>query len=707
MPSPSPPTDQDRPVSGAETPKGFRLDVQGIRGFALILVLACHAELPGFEGGFVGLDIFYVLSGFLITGLIVTEIERRGTLSLIGFYGRRAKRLLPQAVTVLIVILAGSLLLFSTVRRDEVSGDVIAAALYFVNWRFISEQVDYFAFDGGAVSPVQHYWSLSVEEQFYIVWPLALLAFSLIAFRFGLKIRTTLWLIVAPIGIVSLIYCLNYTPEDPQAAYFSTFTRAWQLAAGAALMLALPRGLKMPKPLSFLLAAGGLGTLIVTTLLFKETDPYPGWRGMLAVGATMAFIIAGTATVSSIPIRLLSKRPFQYLGKISYSWYLWHWPAIVFAVAIWGELPPIALTAVTLAAWVPATITHHTIEERFRRSRELDARPRRAMAVGMAFTVTALVFAFAIKAGETNLRTAPEEAVAGAMAIDTGAGKKPRVVPQKRATALRPNPIHAREDRGRAFADGCMIKAPETDPPDCVYGDPDSEVTVALLGDSHSLQYSPPLIRLAERNGWRLVTFMRAACVIAIVDYKPGCSEWLEKALDRIEAEQPDLVITATGTTERYVVRDENGEPMSRRDSQPYLVEGFRETHRRLLATGAKVTLIRDQARAPFVPHECVADAMDRLLDCAFEPNRNDEFAFDFQAVRKMKRVGMIDPMPMLCRDDLCPAVIGNAVVYRDSYHLSATFARTLANWLERKLPDLPKPALRKMTAKQGQTVHT
>src|SRR5690606_13716806 len=146
------------PVSGAMTPKGFRLDIQGIRGFALILVLACHAEIPGFEGGFVGLDIFFVLSGFLITGLIVTEIERRGTLSLLNFYGRRAKRLLPLAVTVLLLILIGSIALFSTVRKDEVAGDVIAAALYFVNWRFISQDVDYFAFDDGAISPVQHYW---------------------------------------------------------------------------------------------------------------------------------------------------------------------------------------------------------------------------------------------------------------------------------------------------------------------------------------------------------------------------------------------------------------------------------------------------------------------------------------------------------------------------------------------------------------------
>ena len=690
------------------TPKGFRLDIQGIRGFALILVLGCHAELPGFEGGFVGLDIFFVLSGFLITGLIVTEIERRGTLSLISFYGRRAKRLLPMAVTVLLVIMAGSMILFSTVRKDEVAGDVIAAALYFVNWRFISQEVDYFAFDDGAISPVQHYWSLSVEEQFYIVWPVALFSLSLLAFRRGWSIRNSMWLFVAPIGLASLAYSIIYTPGNLDAAYFSTFTRVWQLAAGAALMLALPTGLRMPRGVSALLAGAGLATLVITTLVFKSTDPYPGWRAILPTMATAAVIIAGTATVASGPIRLLSQAPLQYLGKISYAWYLWHWPAIVFAAAIAGRpLKPIELPLVTLAAWVPTIISHHTIEERFRRSRKLNRLPGRSVAIGLAFTATAVVVAVGIRASEPTLRTAPEEAVAGARAIETANGSKTEALLQERATALRPNPLHARDDRGVAFKDGCLILAPETEPPDCVYGDPDSEVTVAILGDSHALQYSPTMIKLAERNGWRLLTFMRGACVIANVNYRPGCLEWLNNALDRIEAEEPDLVITTTGTTDRYKVRDDDGEDMSREESMPFLIQGFRDTHKRLLDTGAKVVLIRDQARAPFVPHECVADAMGALRKCAFKPRRSDENSFDFLAVRKMKRVTMIDPMKILCPRDLCPAVIGNAVVYRDSYHLSATFAETLADWLERRLPEIPKPGRQNGESADGLTVNT
>ena len=700
MTSPSDPRSEGKPVSGAMTSKGFRLDVQGIRGMALILVLACHAEIPAFEGGFVALDIFYVLSGFLITGLILTEIERRGTVSLLNFYARRAKRLLPLAVTVLIVILIGSIALFSTVRQAETAGDVIAAALYFVNWRFIAQEVDYFASGEGDFSPVQHYWSLSVEEQFYIVWPMALLLISLLAFRSGWSIRRSMWIFVAPLGLSSLIYCLIYTPMDPDAAYFSTLTRIWQLAAGAALTLTLPMGFRrMPLGVSALLTIAGVGTILASTALFNETDPYPGWRGILPVAGTMAVLIAGTATRVSGPIRLLCQRPFQYLGKISYAYYLWHWPAIVFAVAFWGEMNPFQLSLVVLAAGVPAIISHYLIEERFRRSPKLNARPKTAVAIGASFTVVAVVLAVGIRAGDQAYETAPEQAVAGALAIEAADGTRKRARLQREADAIRPNPLLAREDRGRAFEDDCLLLAPATEPPDCVYGDPDSDVTVALIGDSHALQYSPTFIRLAEENGWRLELYMRAACVIAIVDYKSGCLEWLEIAFDEIAESEPHMVVMSTGTTSRYKVF-EGEEQLSRDESQPYLVDGFRETSERLLETGAEVVLIRDQARSPFIVHECVAEAPADLGECAFEPTRIEKNAFDVEGIEGLD-VSMIDPMPILCPDNLCHGVMGNALVYRDSYHLSATFARTLAPWVQRRLPDIPKPA------KQGERTRT
>lgn len=199
-----------------------------------MLVLACHAELPFAQGGFVGLDIFFVLSGYLITGLILEELRRTGRISLLRFYARRARRLLPLSLTVLAVIVVGSLVLFPPVRSDSVAGDVVAAGLYVVNWRFMAESVDYFAAEAAA-SPVQHYWSLSLEEQFYVVWPALLLVVAVAARRRGADMRLALWTVVLGLGLASLAYGIWFTAQDVDQAYFSTLARGWELALGGAL----------------------------------------------------------------------------------------------------------------------------------------------------------------------------------------------------------------------------------------------------------------------------------------------------------------------------------------------------------------------------------------------------------------------------------------------------------------------------------------
>jgi peptidoglycan/LPS O-acetylase OafA/YrhL len=676
------------PLSGARTPKGFRLDIQGIRGFALVLVLACHAELPFTAGGFVGLDVFYVLSGFLITGLIMEEIDRTGTLSVRDFYARRMRRLLPLAATVLAVVTAGALLLFSTARAHEVSGDVIAAALYFANWRFMAEAVDYFAFDDAAVSPVQHYWSLSVEEQFYLLWPLLLLGATWWIARTALNRRALLWLLVAPLGLASLAYSVHFTAADPQQAYFSTLTRGWELALGGALALTLPAGLRMAPRLSALLAGGGLAVLAATTVAYDASTPYPGWQALLPALATCAVIVAGTATAMSAPTRLLSTAPLQYLGRISYAWYLWHWPALVFAAAIWGPLRIRESVLVTLLAWVPTIVSHHLIEERFRRSRTLAARPRRALGLGFACTAAALVLGLSIVMLRPGLATAPEDAVAGARAVQA------REPLQRKVTAIRPPPAEAKADKGRLFDDGCLTKGKDRRSARCVYGDPGGRRTVVLFGDSHALQYFPALERLAEQRGWRLVGLTRASCPIGAVDYQPTCNAWRENTLRRIERrEKPDLVVTSSATDDRFRVKA-GGRRLSRRASQPLLEAGYARTFRRLRRAGARVAVIRDQARAPFEVAGCVSDNPDRLRRCVFRPRRSAANAFDARGARRAGRgVKLVDPMRILCprttRGRRCPAVVGNALVYRDTYHLSATYARTLAAWLGRRLPPM------------------
>lgn len=670
------------PRSGALTDSGFRLDVQGIRGFALVLVLLCHASVPWAEGGFVGLDVFFVLSGFLITGLILAEIDRTGTVSIVAFYARRARRLLPLAVTVLVVILAGALALFSSVRTEEVSGDVIAAALYVVNWRFMAQAVDYFAFEDPSVSPVQHYWSLSVEEQFYLVWPLLVLGALTVARRRGLGHRGLLAVLVGTLTIGSFAYGVWFSEAAAQQAYFSTLARGWELGVGCALALILPAGLRMPRALATLLSGGAIAALAWMTLTFRDDIPYPGWYALVPTLATAAWIVAGTAVTATAPIRLFSLPPLQYLGRISYAWYLWHWPALVFAAKVLGPLSVTESVLVTLAAWVPTIVSHHLVEERFRRSPTLAGRPGLSLRIGAAFTVTALALAVTLSAVQPRVPVASGKEAPGARVLERG---EP---PQQRAEAIRPDLTRAEDDRGRPFEEGCHIKGDDrVESPACAYGDLRSDTTVVLFGDSHGLQYAPGMIALAQRRGWRLESLTRAGCTVALVALRPRCDRWREHTLRRIERTRPALVVVTTGTLGRYQVRDADGDRLSRKASQPLLERGMVRTLRRLKATGAKVAVIRDQPRLPFDPIDCVAANLESLDRCAFAPDRPSDLAFDARAARRVRGVRLIDPVPLLCPQGTYPSVIGNVLVYRNTYHLTATFAATLDRWLERRLP--------------------
>lgn len=611
---------------------------------------------------------------------MIREFRKRNTVSLTNFYGRRAKRLLPAAGTVLVFISVGSLILFSTVMQMETGGDVIAAALYFVNWHFIVQGVDYFAFSEGLVSPVQHFWSLSVEEQFYIFWPAFLLLVGSVALRVGKNPLRSMLVVGSALATASFVYSLIYSPINPESAYLSTLTRGWQILAGAILALAMPRSLRMPALLSELLVLGGAGVVMWSFFAFNQIDPYPGWRGLIPVFATVAFIIGGSATYRSVGVRFLATRPFQYLGKISYSWYLWQWPFVVFATAIWGQVGPMTLVLVSLAAWIPAEIAHRTIEEPFRRSRPLGKRPRRALALGGVFSVMAVVAGLAVSGDRIQLSEAPEFTVAGAEARDAPART------QRSAKAIRPVPAKARKDKGGAFAAGCLITGPRTESGTCHFGTGDApSKRVALIGDSHALQYSPTLNRLAREQGWRVTVLARGSCLIADVRFEEHCDRWRESAFRRIESERPDLTVISSSTLAGYRLTVA-GRALSRNESQPYLIAGMARTLDRLKAVSGRVALIRDQARAPFLPHECVAANPSRLENCVFRSKRRPEWAFDLEAAR-LAGVKVIDPEPKLCHRKRCPSVIGDALVYRDTYHLSATFARTLADWLARQLP--------------------
>ena len=429
-----------RPSSGSarsDLKGGFRPDVEGLRAVAVVAVLLYHAGVPFARGGYVGVDVFFVISGYLITGLLVRELEKTGTVSLSRFYSRRAKRLLPLTVVVLAFVVALSWLLFDPVRMDEVSLGVVAAGLYAMNWLLALRATDYFA-AGLEASPVQHFWTLAVEEQFYLIWPALLLAAAWYSRRTSWSLRPVLALAFATVAVASLAYSIYSTGQQAGAAYFSTFTRGWELALGGMLALVPTSRLGRQSPwVVGALAWAGLGAIVFSTFQFNDDTLFPGYAALLPTLGTAAIIAAGFATTARGPARLLTLGPVRHVGRISYSWYLWHWPPLVFAAAIWGRLSPLEGVAVLAASYLPAVLTNRLVEKPFLHSETLTRFPRKALALGGACTASSVVLGLGLFAVTPTVPEAPEARVAGAAALQEGHSI------QKSAEAVHPTPREA------------------------------------------------------------------------------------------------------------------------------------------------------------------------------------------------------------------------------------------------------------------------
>jgi peptidoglycan/LPS O-acetylase OafA/YrhL len=671
------------PLSDQAGSRGFRPDVEGLRAVAIIAVLVCHAGVPFLAGGYVGVDVFFVISGFLITRLLLGEMERRGTVSLRGFYARRAKRLLPLSALLLAAVGVLSVTIFSPLRATETSGDIIASALYVANWHFAAQSVDYFA-QGLEPSPVLHLWSLAIEEQFYLVWPGLMLAVTWWFRRKKRAVRPALIATVVIVFAASLTAGILLTDQTPAAAYFSTFGRAWELALGA--MLALLGVVKLPRRAAAAIGWLGLGAIVYASLAFTATTPFPGVAALIPTFGAAALILAGSsiyAQRAGAPAWLLSLRPVRHIGRVSYSWYLWHWPFLVFAAALFGPLSVAAGLAVVAVAWVPSVLSHWLIEDPVRRARSLARLPNRAILLGAACTGIAVLSGVLVSNVQPTFKTAKVSEVKGAAALP----EQPR--PQQTASAVRPNPLRARADRSRMFYDGCLVGIEGTNSNRCLYGNPRGKHTVVLFGDSHAMQYFPPIEALAEQEGWRLIALTKAECspgeveirsMVADREYSQ-CDVWRQSALKRIEEGGRSVTVVMSGDT-AYSAYGENGEELTGTANAEALQQGYEKTLRRIQAAGATAVVIRDTPASSQDVPSCVSEDLQHLESCAFPQPREWDRDFDARAADSVPGAHLIDLTAEICPSELCRAVIGNALVYRDKSHLTATFSRTLLPWI-------------------------
>ncbi|HTY73129.1 MAG TPA: acyltransferase family protein [Actinomycetes bacterium] len=690
------PTDT-RPERSADA-RAFRPDIEGLRAVAVVAVLLYHAGLPWFRGGFVGVDVFFVISGFLITSLLVEELEGTGRLSIPGFYARRIKRLLPATMVVLLSVTVLAWLIFSPLRQTSTAGDVAASALYVSNWHFAHQAVDYLS-QGQDPSPVLHFWSLAVEEQFYLVWPLLLLLTGLAVRRYRRLLRPTLLGAIAALSLTSFVYCVHLTHAEPGAAYFSSLDRAWELGVGAALGILGARLRRVPSVVALPLAWAGLAVIGVAVLTLSDATPFPGTAALLPVLGAAAVIGAGLAAGDLGPVRLLGTRPMRHVGRLSYSWYLWHWPLLVFAGAVWGHLDPAAAVLVLAVSYVPTVLTNRLVEDPFRRSRALLRHPRRAFAlagVTMSSVLAASVLLAAMVPTVPTLSAADARGAAALPPIDASPhpasvalAAVPPTTPAQltKPRAFTPTPQQARGDLPRIYADGCQRSVASTSTAGCVYGDPHGGVTVGLLGDSHAAQWFPPLEQVALQRHWRLVVMTKSACTPASVLVfnrsllkRPytECSTWRRAALARLAAEHVRLVVL-TGSFTNPVVQ--SGHTLGPAASLTATTSGLEATLRALTGAGSKVLVLRDTPRSAVDVPDCVSSAGRSLAPCATAQARalvTASTGVEQRASAEVPGATYVDLDSAVCPSTPCPPIIGNVLVYRDSEHLTRTYALTL-----------------------------
>jgi peptidoglycan/LPS O-acetylase OafA/YrhL len=681
-----------------ESRRTFRPDVEGLRALALLAVLGFHATVPGMSGGYVGVDVFFVISGYLITGLLLREALTTGRIRLAEFYSRRARRLLPSAGLVLAAVSVAALVLVGPLSRTDVYDDVLTSALDVANWRFISEQTDYLA-AGQATSPLLHFWSLAVEEQFYLAWAplfalLAWLSTRLVRDPEARRrlLRRALTVVVAAATAVSLALCVRWSRDSVSLAYMGTPSRVWQFGAGALLALLpaqLPR-IRVPDPLRALCGWAGLAAIVLSIVRYTASTPYPGTAALLPTLGATAVILAGTGTgTETVPYgvdRLLAARAPRALGRLSYNLYLWHWPVLVLVGDrySWALSWP-AKVALTLAAALPATAAMHWVERPLRRSRVVTELPRRGLSLGFSAVTVPVVLALA--AGTLTLHTLGSAAPVDTAGLPPGAvsGTSLLLGGAKAAGngSVVPTPLQARDDFP---PDGdCEVAPAAVTSPPCLFGDTASGHRIVLLGDSHAGQWFSALLGIAASRHWALEELVKQGCPLpelTVTNPQLGrtyteCDTWRSNTLARLRREpRPDLIVVAS--LNRYTA------------DQKKLLNAWNAVLTPLRALGVPIVYLKDTPVPGTDIPACVSDHPDTLADCAVPRSQAlwpDPLA-DAIAAGREPGVQSVDLDGVLCpgSSGSCPAVLDRILLYRDTAHITDVAAVVLAPRLQNLL---------------------
>ena len=666
--------------SGA--PWRYRGDIEGLRGVAVLLVLAFHAGVPGLAGGYVGVDVFFVISGYLITGLLWRELSRENRISLAGFYARRVRRLLPAAGLVLVVTALAVFLTLPFLDWDRSGWDIMSAGTYVSNFRFAFDSTDYLAADL-APSAVLQYWSLSVEEQFYLVWPLALIGLWSIARRVPTARLRIMTLGLGGIAVASLVSSIILTTAAQPWAFFMMPTRAWEFALGGLVALWAVSGRSLPRGLAAPLGWVGLAAVVAAGMFFSVSTVFPGTAALLPVLGAAALILAGTVTVSGGVAGALRWRGLTATGRVSYSWYLWHWPFLVLGGALLGtDLSLWQSCGLVAASWLPAYLTYRYVETPIRLQNSRTATGRLSSRGG-AWALGAAITVVVIAAGALLLvwpeKSGPALPVAQS-AVSTATDPEPA-----QAGELTPRIGDARADIPKSYADGCHLQVLDQASVDCAYGNKGATTRVMLLGDSHAAQWLPALREIGDQQDWLVLNRTKSSCPVGGSQSQleapfnrpyTECDQWLHSIATELEQTPVDLVIVS-GYQPRF------GGPASQ-DPEAWRSALNQDLVNIKSRAGAVVVIGDTPYLAQDVP-ACLAKHSDSVEECA--SRRTDVLANGAdRAAAELSGLPYLDMTDGICGATYCEAVRFGRVVWRDAHHITASYAAALGPALQSQL---------------------
>ena len=693
----------------------FRPDIEGLRAVAVVVVVLFHARVSRFAGGFVGVDVFFVLSGFLITRLLLREVATTGTIALRHFWARRARRLLPASCVVVVATVIAAQVLLAPIAQRPLATDALAAGGFVINFVFAGRLGDYFASQlGQTPSPLLHFWSLAVEEQFYLFWPLALLALR----RRPRQYRRLVTVMMIIVAVASFVTCLWMTRAHPTGAFYLLPARMWELAIGG-LVAVGGSAWRLVSPTARGVAAWiGVAGVATAVLTFDGSIEFPGSAALLPVLGTALIVVGGgTGAADFAPVAILRHRSLQWIGRRSYAIYLWHWPALVLAEAKWG---PLSLGQRLIAIGVAvalAAASLRLVEDPVRHSTWVTSRPNRGLILGASLCATvALVGAISLavprrlatgtvaaapvlaldaptttkasgSAGAPAAVTLPNELVGNDLATLVAANQV--VLAQGLATSavpsnMRPSLAKLFDDRPAVYGDGCVAIGVDDTLNACRYGKTSSSVKIVLLGDSHAAQWFPPLRTIADRNGLELIVLAKGGCPAASVSIPTAtlartCPIWRDKAVQFIANEHPDLVIL-TGSR-HYPNTDAEWRT------------GFDSTVTRLKGLTPRLLVLGDNPDSSEDPATCLSAHLNDVGSCvnhrikAVETGKLEAE----RTVAEQNGARFVDTSDWLCTATDCPLIIGDILLFRDINHLTTV----AADWFTPMLEAIVLPYLR------------